>query len=78
MPVSRWRQRSWDVITPLEVEYRDKPYEEFKKALRAAYPFGVRQYTPYKIWLEEQRFALARHPGAPEPELPPWLRGESE
>lgn len=60
-----WRDLSVDVIAPLELEYRDKPYAQFKRALRDAYPFYDRQYHPYKIWCQEQKKALARHPGAP-------------
>lgn len=28
---------------------------EIRKALRDAYPFGVRQYWPYKVWCNEIR-----------------------
>jgi hypothetical protein len=30
------------------------------KLIDAAYPFGNREYTPYKIWLEERKKALLR------------------
>lgn len=43
----------WDddgIVTP--------EFDAIKKVLRGAYPFGVRQYHPYKIWLDEQRKAL--------------------
>jgi len=35
-------------------------FDAIKKVLQDAYPFGVRQYHPYKIWLDEQRKALSR------------------
>lgn len=62
---SRWRRASKAVIAPLEVEYKARPYGEFKKALFNAYPFGDRVCIPYKIWCQEQRAALSRHPESP-------------
>jgi hypothetical protein len=57
-----WRDAARSVIAPIEREYRDKPLAELKTALREAYPFGQRAYFPYKVWCEEQRKAIARHP----------------
>lgn len=36
-------------------------FEERKKALLDAYPFGERAYHPYKMWLKEQRRYLSRY-----------------
>lgn len=33
-------------------------FDAIKKVLQAAYPFGMRQYHPYEMWLSEQRKAL--------------------
>ncbi len=33
---------------------------DFIQAIDAAYPFGARKYTPYKVWLEERKKALLR------------------
>lgn len=66
MVQSRWRRKSIAVIAQLEAEYKDKSYSAFKRALFDAYPFGERAYTPYKIWCEDQRAALARHPESPD------------
>jgi hypothetical protein len=63
---SRWRRISVKVIAPLEAKYRNQTYAEFKRALSDAYPFGVRSNYPYKIWCQEQRYALRRHPQSPE------------
>lgn len=60
--MNTWRQLARRVIEPLELEYRHKPLEEFARALREAYPFGERRYHPYKVWCEEQRYAIERHP----------------
>jgi hypothetical protein len=57
-----WRTYCQRVIAPLEGEYRDRPLEDYKVALHKAYPFGQRKYYPYKIWCEEQRLAISRHP----------------
>ena len=39
-------------------------YEERRKALSQAYPFGQRAYSPYKTWLRHCRLYLAQfsHP----------------
>lgn len=57
-----WRTIAQRTITPIEHEYRDKPLSDLKAALNEAYPFGQRRHYPYKIWCEEQRLAIARHP----------------
>lgn len=64
-----WRDIAKDTIAPIEAEFHMRPFEEFKRALYAAYPFGLRQYHPYKVWCEEQRAALARHPESPRHEV---------
>lgn len=52
--------KTWrDVASPViaGVLQKTKGCEEsiIKKALYDAYPFGERQYHPYKIWLDEIR-----------------------
>lgn len=32
--------------------------QQIKKAIDAAYPFGMRKYHPYKIWLSERKAYL--------------------
>lgn len=36
------------------------PGADLVKAIDAAYPFGMREYTPYKIWLEERKKVLIK------------------
>jgi hypothetical protein len=48
-----WRDRARPIVAQVLAETRGKPEEEIRKALFDAYPFGVREYTPYKIWLDE-------------------------
>lgn len=38
----------------------DLPIEERRKAISAAYPFGVREHWPYKMWLKAQKEYLGR------------------
>lgn len=49
---SKWRQRAVEIIKRTALENDWATPEEMKKALSAAYPFGPRNYHPYKIWLE--------------------------
>jgi hypothetical protein len=32
-----------------------KTKQQVKRVIDAAYPFGLRKYTPYKVWLEERK-----------------------
>ena len=48
----------------------DISFTERKRAIRAAYPFGEREYWPYKAWCKAQREYLAKYdPKAPQPPL---------
>lgn len=49
---SHWRGIAAPIIAKCIADHgHDKA--ELKKALRDAYPFGERNYHPYKIWLDE-------------------------
>lgn len=48
---SSWRKIARPIIA--EVLRQTEDPKERKKILREAYPFGARQYHPYKIWLDE-------------------------
>lgn len=50
---SRWREHARPIIARVLAETKGKPENEIRKALRDAYPFGPREYHPYKIWLDE-------------------------
>ncbi|MBD2568359.1 hypothetical protein [Anabaena lutea] len=47
---------------------------QIKKAIDAAYPFGAREYHPYKIWLSERADAFHElgllDPKKPKPKMP--------
>lgn len=48
-----WRDSAAPIISRILRETAGKPEEHIQKALFEAYPFGIRQYHPYKIWLDE-------------------------
>lgn len=52
-----WRQRSAEAIARVRAAYPTVTGAELRKLLRDAYPFGPRQYHPYKAWLAEVRRA---------------------
>lgn len=58
-PESRWRQDARAVIIRVVREQRDLGKLDddaaLLKAVDAAYPFGERNYLPYKMWLLERR-----------------------
>lgn len=66
-----WRQRAQQVIQTIEAAHRDATLAEFKAALFVAYPFGQREYTPYKIWCQEVKLARARHEARANPQAHP-------
>ena len=51
--MSMWRDTARKVIVKVLEENKGRADEEIKKALRDAYPFGIRDPHPYKIWLDE-------------------------
>lgn len=50
-----WRERAAPIIAQTLVSTQGKPEAEIRQALRDAYPFGTRQYHPYRIWCDEIR-----------------------
>lgn len=57
LPVSKqdgtWGIQSIEVINAVLREHYQKPPEEILKIARAAYPFGERNYHPYKVWCKK-------------------------
>ena len=53
MSFASWREKAAPIIERVLKETQGKPEAEIVKALFDAYPFGPRQYHPYKIWLDE-------------------------
>lgn len=48
-----WRDRAKPIIERVLRETAGQDEALIRAALRAAYPFGQRQYHPYKVWLDE-------------------------
>lgn len=48
-----WRDRIRPIIAQVLKETQGKSEAEIRRALREAFPFGPRQYHPYKTWLDE-------------------------
>lgn len=52
---SHWRLAARVAIQRAIASVDDGDLSKIKKAIDQAYPFGVREYYPYKIWLQERR-----------------------
>lgn len=50
---SRWRDYARPIIARVLKENAGADEQTIKRALKDAYPFGQREYHPYKIWLDE-------------------------
>ena len=55
-----WREICTPIIQETLILNEGKPETEIRAALRAAYPFGARQYHPYKVWCDEVRKQLKK------------------
>ena len=55
-----WRAASAPIIARVLAATAGQPAKEVRAALRAAYPFGVRRYHPYRIWCDEVRVQTGR------------------
>lgn len=60
---SNWRNAARPIIARVLEETRGEPEKIIKARLLEAYPFGQRQYHPYKIWCDE----IARQRGKKPP-----------
>ena len=48
-----WRDIARPIIAKVLADTKQQDEKAIKAALFAAYPFGPREYHPYKIWLSE-------------------------
>jgi hypothetical protein len=75
--VTTWREQARPIIAAVIARFNGEDSSALRSALRAAYPFGPREYHPYKIWLSEIRRQLnkerdkRRTKGEPKPPEPP-------
>lgn len=51
--MSTWRDHCRPIIKDVLDKTKGRPENEIRKALKDAYPYGMRKYHPYKIWLDE-------------------------
>jgi len=66
MSDSQWRKAANQVIAKVVADNPDLPEQELRKKLSEAYPFGPRQYHPYKIWLSAVKEHFARKQPTPD------------
>lgn len=62
-----WRDKARPIIEAVIEANKGRPLNDIRKALRDAFPWGPRQYHPYKIWLDECRLQLGLQPKKPTP-----------
>ena len=56
-----WRTYALKVLAEVVAALpEDATDDHVKRAISAAYPFGERKHTPYKIWLEEAKAVRLR------------------
>jgi len=48
-----WRDAARPIIAAVIEQHGAEDTYELRKAFREAYPFGEREYHPYKVWLDE-------------------------
>lgn len=56
--MSHWRNQAAIVIERVIQANPGATKKELRAALRAAYPFGPREYHPYKIWCDQVKKTL--------------------
>ncbi len=69
--MTTWRDRARPIIADVIREVGTEDRKALRRALREAYPWGERDYHPYKIWCHEIRVQLgetAVRPAEDEPE----------
>jgi hypothetical protein len=71
-----WRRESAKIINKIIVSNPDLNLKELRKLISDAYPFGMRAYHPYKIWISEVRDQLKAHRKT-EINNPEWTYGHS-
>jgi len=57
-----WRRRATQVINETLADHPGVTGAECQKVLRDVYPFGMRQYYPYQVWLQCVREACGIKP----------------
>lgn len=70
MSNSYWRAESARIIVEVRKKHPDAGGAALMDLLRAAYPFGPKQYWPYRVWRSEVRYQLGILPRWKHPKRP--------
>jgi hypothetical protein len=60
--MTNWRDSARPIIAEVIARVGRDDMKALRRALREAYPFGPRQYYPYRIWLDEIKEQLGLKP----------------
>lgn len=71
MAYRTWRQKARPIVAEVLAATKGQSERAIKAAIRDAYPFGEREYYPYKAWCEEVRWqrGLSRQKKRTDPEV---------
>jgi len=58
--MNTWRDKARPIIASIIAENPNLPEKELRRKLRAAFPWGPKEYHPYKIWLDEINVQLGK------------------
>lgn len=61
--MNTWRQQAQAAIAKALEDVTSTAPDELRRILFDAYPFGVRQYHPYKIWCDAVNKEIERRTG---------------
>ena len=80
MSESYWRSKARPIIAAVIAEH-GREHPNIRRLISEQYPFGERQYHPYKVWLSEMKRQLSGEPvyvtgPKPRPYVPPAGQGE--
>lgn len=64
-----WRSKAAWLVGRVIAKHKERPIPEIRRALRDAYPWGLRRNYPYRIWLSECHRQLAREEQLRNPEM---------
>ena len=64
---SRWRIAARQAINQCLIAEKPTTAAEFRKAVKPYYPFGEREYHPYKMWLSEVKKTAEEIEATPPP-----------
>ncbi len=70
-----WRDHCRPIIAAVLAEHAGESVKQLRAALKAAYPYSLREHHPYKIWNDEIARQMGRKPPlqkpGPRPAPPP-------